>query len=258
MQKPTKKITVLIPCYNEAAGIAGVITSFQREKIQAMGYALDVLVIDNNSKDDTAAVAREAGARVIFEGKKGKGNAIRTGFYNIPSDTDYVVMLDGDDTYRPEEVLRLIELLDSGFGTVAIGTRLGGKMAEDSMRTLNRFGNHFFTSLVRIFYQAPVTDVLTGYFAWKRDAVVRLRPHLTSDGFAIEMEMITKMAKLGESIYSVPISYTARAGDSNLRPFHDGSRILVMLFKNLFWSPDKDHVSVFTYESEAPLSSLQA
>lgn len=234
----TKKIVALIPCYNEAEGIGKVVSSFPYDELKSRGYALDVIVIDNNSKDNTAEVARAAGAHVITEKKQGKGNAIRTGFYAVPTDADYVVMLDGDNTYRSEEVLRLVELLDSGFATVVLGSRLSGRITEGSMHSKNRFGNQIFTFLTRFLYQANVTDVLTGYFAWKYDALVRLRPHLVSAGFAIEMEMVTKMARLGEQIYCVPISYDKRDGASNLRPFYDGSRILAMCLRNLFWGKD--------------------
>jgi dolichol-phosphate hexosyltransferase len=232
-----KKITVIIPCYNEEAGIAGVITSLPRKALAAQGFEVEVLVIDNNSKDRTAEVATAAGARVIHEPKQGKGNAIRTGFYSISDDTNYVVMLDGDDTYRPEEILRLVEPIDSGFSRVVIGSRLSGKISEGSMRGFNRLGNWVFSHLVRYSYRVNVTDVLTGYFAWHRDVIVALRPHLKSNGFAIEMEMITKMARLGEEIYSVPISYHARAGESSLSPIGDGTRILKMYLSNLYWRP---------------------
>ncbi len=232
-----KKITVLIPCYNEEGGIGDVIKSFPLERIRAHGYKLDILVIDNNSTDRTAEIAESFGARVIHEPNKGKGNAIRLGFYNIPDDADYVVMLDGDNTYRPEEILRLVELLNSDFCDVVIGSRMSGRVIKGSMTIFNRFGNWNFSNLVRNLYRVNVTDVLTGYFAWKREAIVRLRPYLKSAGFAIEMEMITKMARLGEEIYSVPISYYSRIGESNLRPIRDGFRILAMLFRNFFWHP---------------------
>jgi glycosyltransferase involved in cell wall biosynthesis len=232
-----KKITVLIPCYNEAAGIRQVIKAFPREELTTFGYILDILVIDNNSSDNTANIARRAGAKVVHEPKKGKGNAIRTGMLSIGKDTDYVVMLDGDDTYRPEEIVRLVEPLNSGFCNVVIGSRLGGRMSDGSMRTFNRIGNWTYSHLVRYFYIVNVTDVLTGYFAWKREVIEELHPHLISDGFAIEMEMITKMARLGHEIFSVPISYNARAGESNLNPVRDGARILKMFAQNLNWKP---------------------
>jgi glycosyltransferase involved in cell wall biosynthesis len=232
-----KKVTVLIPCYNEAEAIKNVIEKFPRKKMAAQGYALDVLVVDNNSTDNTAQIARSVGARVILEAKKGKGNAVRTGFYNIADDTDYVVMLDGDDTYKPEEICRLIEPIDSGFAKVIIGSRMYGQIQVGSMKKLNHLGNRVYSRLVRTGYQVKVTDVLTGYYAWSREVVESLRPHLRSEDFAIEMEMMTKMARLGYEIYSVPISYDSRLGNSSLKPFSDGARIMKMYVRNLRWSP---------------------
>lgn len=237
------KITVVIPCYNEEKSIASVISKFPVEKIKQYGLSLEILVIDNNSSDKTALEAKRMGARVITEKKKGKGNAIRTGFQSVSDDTDFVVMLDGDETYSPQEILRLVEPLHNDFCEVVIGSRLGGRMHDNSMKTFNRAGNWVYTHLVRVHYNVNVTDVLTGYFAWKKSALDMLLPHLKSDGFAIEMEMITKMARLGLEIYSVPISYHPRTGDSNLRPIHDGVRILSMFTKNLRWKPISNSTS---------------
>jgi dolichol-phosphate hexosyltransferase len=233
-----KKITVVIPCYNEEDGIAAVISGFPRAKLAAQGYKLHILVIDNNSTDKTAEVARAAGAEVVYEPKKGKGHAIRTGFYSIPDGTDYVVMLDGDDTYKPQEILRLIEPLDSGFAKVIIGSRMHGRIRVGSMKALNRMGNRVYSRAVRTTYKVTVTDVLTGYFAWSKEVIETLRPHLKSAGFAIEMEMITKMARLGYEIYSVPVSYDPRLGESNLNPVRDGARIMKMYVQNLRWKPE--------------------
>lgn len=248
-----KKLTVLIPCFNEEEGIAAVIKSFPRKELEAQNYVLEILVIDNNSSDRTAEIARKCGVTVIHEPKKGKGNALRTGMFHISEDTDYVAMLDGDDTYRPEEILRMIEPLRSGFCNVVIGSRLAGRIHEGSMTTLNRGGNWIFSHLTRYIYRVNVTDVLTGYFAWNREVIERLRPHLVSEGFAIEMEMITKMAKLGNEIYCVPISYHARAGESNLRPFYDGSRILSLLIRNIFWKPERKKPKKIAYVSDSIL-----
>lgn len=233
-----KHISLIIPCHNEENGIKEVIQNIPYENLERHGYELSVLVIDNNSTDGTAEVAKELGARVIQEPKKGKGNAIMTGFNNVPEHANYVVMLDGDNTYKIEEMLRLVEPLDSGFADVIVGSRLSGKMKENSFKTQNRIVNWGFTFLVRRFYFANVTDVLTGYFAWKKDVVDDLKKHLVSEGFTIEMEMITKMVKLGHDIYSVPITYDRRLGESKIESLKDGASIMHMFFKNLFWKPE--------------------
>ena len=227
----------MIPCYNEEKGIAQVIKAIPKSRLRALGYKTDVLVIDNRSNDNTAQVAKKAGARVVHEAKGGKGYAIRKGIRSLSQDTNIVVMLDGDDTYKAEEMLRLVEPLDNNFCDVVIGTRLAGKIKKGSMSNFNRAGNWLFTFLVRTFYEENVTDVCTGYFAWKKPVLKKLSKHLEANGFSIEMEMITKMAKMNFDIYSVPITYENRAGDSALNPLSDGSKILHAWGRNLFWKP---------------------
>jgi|WetSurMetagenome_2_1015567.scaffolds.fasta_scaffold311428_2 dolichol-phosphate hexosyltransferase len=234
-----KIITVLIPCYNEERGISAVIRDIPRDVLFNMGYHVEVVVIDNNSTDRTVELARQLGANVIIEPKRGKGNAMKTGFLSINEDTDYVVMLDGDDTYKPTEIPRLIEPLESNFCDVIVGSRLGGKTLQGSLKFPNRIANWAYAFLVRHFYRANVTDVLSGFFSWRREALDHLKLHLNSDGFAIEMEMITKIVKLGYRIYSVPITYDVRKGESKIHAFDDGVRILKMFFQNLNWTPDQ-------------------
>jgi glycosyltransferase involved in cell wall biosynthesis len=230
-----KTLTVVIPCYNEANDIGTVIKGFPRRQLAARGYTLDVLVVDNNSTDNTAEVAAAAGARVLHEPKQGKGNALRTGFYNITDETDYVVMLDGDGTYHAHEVLRLVELLESGFADVAVGSRLGGSIQHDAMRRSTRLGNWLFSLMTRAVYGVNCTDVLSGYFAWKRDVVVELRQHLQSDDFAIAMEMIIKLSRMGYRVYSVPVTYAPGVGVPRQRSAYDGLRILRAFVRHLAW-----------------------
>lgn len=239
--KKLKKITVVIPCYDEQLGIGKVIDDIPTKQLKRLGFSTEVIVIDNNSKDKTAKIARKKGAKVIIEEKQGKGNAIRTGFRNIGK-TDYVVMLDGDNTYKANEIPRLIEPLDSGFCDVIIGSRLEGKMNKYSMSFSHKFVNWAWTFFVRQVYRANVTDTCTGYFAWTAKAIKKLNGYIKSPGFAIEAEMITKMAKLGHKIYSVPITYDPRHGksSSHLSPIKDGFRITWMLVKNIGWKPSKN------------------
>ena len=164
---------------------------------------------------------------------------MRTGFANISKDTDFVVMLDGDNTYKSHEILRLIEPLENDFCDVIVGSRLEGRMRGHAMSTSHRLANWFFTFITRHFYGANVTDTCTGYFAWKADVIRNLNGHIKSPGFAIEAEMITKMARLGYKIFSVPITFDPRCGDSKLAPVGDGLKITGMLIKNFYWKPGK-------------------
>ncbi len=241
--KRFKKITLMIPCYNEAESIGQLIEDVPVKKINDAGYKIEVLVIDNNCTDNTAEIAQKKGARVISETKKGKGNAIRAGFSNISKDVDYVVMLDGDNTYKPKEILRLIEPLESGFADVIVGSRLEGKMTTHAMSKSHRFANWVFTFLTRTIYGANVTDTCTGYFAWTRDAVNTLNNHIKSQGFAIEAEMISKMSRLKLKVYSVPITYAPRVGEtkSKLAPIKDAMKIIWMLIKNRSWKPQENN-----------------
>ena len=234
-----KKITLIIPCYNEEKGIGKVLDDIPKNKLKKHGFSINVIIVDNNCTDKTSEIARKKGAKVIFEPNPGKGNAIRTGFRNISKDTDFVVMLDGDNTYKAEEIPRLIEPLDAGFCDVIIGSRLEGKINRHSMSLSHKFVNWAWTFFVRHFYGANVTDTCTGYFAWTRKAIANLNGYLKSEGFAIEAEMITKMSKLGHKIYSVPITYDPRHGDSKLAPIGDGIKISLMLIQNLGWKPGR-------------------
>ncbi len=237
-----EKITVLIPCHNEEQGIAKVIDNIPYYTLDKYGFEAKVIVIDNNSSDRTKEIAESRGAHVIFEAAKGKGNAMRKAFNCIDSDTAYVVMLDGDNTYDAGEMLRLIEPIQSGFCDVVVGSRLGGKVSKNAFKIQNRLANWIYTFLVRSFYGANVTDVLSGYFAWRRDVIVEMRDYLKSDGFSIEMEMISKLVKLNYSIYSVPITYNTREGETKIESIKDGLKILFTLYSNLFWSPPKGSV----------------
>jgi glycosyltransferase involved in cell wall biosynthesis len=246
-----KKITILIPCFNEEKGLGKVLDDVPKDKLAAMGYQVDTVVIDNNSKDKTVKIAKEKGATVISEIKQGKGYAMLTGFKNVSPDTDYVVMLDGDNTYKPREIPRMIEPLESGFCDVIIGSRLEGKMNGPALSVSHRLANWFFTFLVRRLYLANTTDICTGYFAWRKNIIDELVPFIESNGFAIEAEMITKMAKLGHKIYSVPITYDPREGYSKLSPIADGARIVWMVLKNFTWQP------VYTERVEEPAEAYE-
>ncbi|GHO98520.1 mannosyltransferase [Reticulibacter mediterranei] len=239
-----KTVTVLIPCHNEEQGIAKVLDRIPSHLLRRAGFETEVLVVDNNSSDRTSSVAKSREAQVVFEPVKGKGNAVRKAFSCLGTEPGYVVMLDGDNTYDAGEMLRLLEPLMAGFCDVVVGSRLNGKITKHALKTQNRLVNTAYTSLVRGFYGTPITDVLSGYFAWRKDVVLALREHLCADDFRIEMEMITKLAKLHYSMYSVPISYSRREGETKIVPVKDGLKILSTFSRNLFWSPSYKEVAI--------------
>ena len=237
--KILNKISILIPCHNEEKGVGRVIDEIPRRMLKRLGFGVEIIVINNNSTDQTALVAKKRKVTIITETKKGKGYAIKKAFESLSTDTKFVVMIDGDNTYKSKEIPRLIEPLASDFCDVVIGSRLGGKIRKNSLTFKNRIANWGYTFLVRQIYRANITDVLSGYFAWKKEVIDKLYPHLKSKGFEIEMEMITKMVKLGFDIYSVPITYDLREGESKLSRLKDGAMILKTFFRYVFWNPYK-------------------
>lgn len=234
-----EKVTVIIPCHNEEKGIGRVLDSMPFRKLYHEGFDTHVIVVDNNSKDATTHEVLKRRIRIIHEPHQGKGHALKTGFKSIPEDTKYVVIIDGDDTYKTYEMPRLLEPLQNNFCDVVIGSRIGGKTIRGSLSSTHRIVNWIFAFLVRHFYSANVTDVLSGYFAFKRQALDKLLHHLDSKGFAIEMEMVTKMKKLDMDVYSVPITYDRRLGHSKIHSLKDGIKILYMFINNLTWKPQK-------------------
>lgn len=233
----SSKLSIIIPCHNEEEGIAQVITAVPTERLRHLGFETEIIIVDNNCTDKTAEICKSFDVRLICEYKKGKGNAMRAGFNAVSKNADFVVMLDGDNTYKPNEIPRLLEPLATGFCDVIVGSRLGGKVNKGAFSFQNRLVNWGFAFLVRQFYRANITDVLSGYFAWNKKAIDGLKQHLNSDGFGIEMEMITKTVKLGFEIYSVPITYDKREGQSKIKAFRDGVIILRTLFSHIFWQP---------------------
>jgi glycosyltransferase involved in cell wall biosynthesis len=253
-----RKLTVLIPCHNEERGISKVIHTIPLRLLKKLDILTEIIVIDNNSTDRTVENALAANATVIRETKKGKGNAILTGFNSVQSGTHFVVMLDGDNTYKSKEIVRMIEPLMNNFCDVVVGSRLSGKIKKNSLKYQNRIANWIYTFAVRQFYQANVTDVLSGYFAWKKEVLDELRPHLESKGFEIEMEMITKMKRLGFEMFSVPITYDEREGETKIDSIRDGIKILTMFAKNLNWSPTTKKRAQVTFKINHIKNSYEA
>lgn len=215
-----KKIAVIIPCYNEETAIAKVIKDFHQVLPQA-----DIYVYDNNSTDNTAAVARKAGAIVRCETLQGKGNVVRRMFADI--EADIYIMSDGDETYDIAKAPLLVKkLLDDNLDMV-IGARKEVDLA--AYRVGHRWGNKLLTSLVQYFFKRHLTDMLSGYRVFSKRFVKTFPAQ--SSGFEIETELTVHAFSSRIPMIEVETDYFARpaGSQSKLSTYKDGFRILLMI-----------------------------
>jgi len=216
------EVCVLIPTYNEAETITEVVERFVAEGFE------DILVIDGRSTDGTADLARKAGTRVVEQSGSGKGQAVREAVGLI--EKPYVLLVDGDSTYRPEEAHRLLEPLFAGEAAHVIGDRFAN-MQPGAMTRLNQLGNRIINRTFRFIHGRNLQDILSGYRAFTRSSFESLS--LSADGFGIETEMSVECVKHDIETAVVDITYEPRPEESetNLRPFRDGGNIVVRLYQ---------------------------
>lgn len=215
------EVCVLIPTFNEAATIGGVIDGFMEQ-----GYT-NILVIDGRSTDDTQDIAAQHGAHVIEQRRSGKGQAVREGLEYV--DAPYILLIDGDATYDPEDADRLLEPLIEERAEHVIGDRLAN-MDERAMSRLNRFGNRIINGTFTIVHGRDFGDILSGYRAFTRESFERFA--LSADGFTIETELAVACVKHRVRTAVIPVRYYPRpdASETNLDPLRDGGRIVHALY----------------------------
>jgi len=211
------RVAVLVPCYNEAAAIRQVVVDFKAALPQATVY-----VYDNNSTDDTIAVAKAAGAVVRSEKMRGKGNVVRRMYADI--EADVYVLVDGDDTYEAAAAGGMVERLWAEQLDMINGQRITEIAA--AYRAGHKFGNMMLTGIVRKIFGDPIHDMLSGYRVMSR-RFVKSFPTIAS-GFGIETEMTVHALQMRMPIAEMPTQYKDRpAGSaSKLRTYHDGVLIL--------------------------------
>jgi glycosyltransferase involved in cell wall biosynthesis len=217
-------VSVVIPALNESASIAACVRS-SIEAMEASGIEGEVVVADNGSDDGTPELAREAGALVVHEPRKGYGSAYRAGF--AAARGKYIVMGDADETYDFREIARFVEPLDDGADLV-IGSRLRGRIHPGAMPWLHRYvGNPVLTGVLNLFFRTGVSDAHCGMRAFRRDLLPRL--DLRTTGMEFASEQVIRSSKLGLDIREIPIEYHPRTGESKLSSFSDGWRHLRFL-----------------------------
>lgn len=214
------RIAVLLPCYNEAQAIGQTVRDFAAALPMARIY-----VFDNNSSDDSAAIAAAAGAQVRAVRQQGKGHVVRRMFADV--DADIYVMADGDATYEAAAAPALVEALLADNLDMVVGARTGE--VEAAYRPGHRLGNRLLTGLLRQLFGRSFTDILSGYRVFSR-RFVKSFP-IISAGFEIETEISVHALELRMPVGERMTAYAARpeGSVSKLSTFRDGWRILRMM-----------------------------
>jgi len=213
------RTAVLVPCYNEAATVAKVVTDFS-----AADSSVVVYVYDNNSTDDTAKIAAESGAVVVREHRQGKGWVMRSMFRDV--DADCYVLVDGDDTYPADEALAMRQFIADRSADMVIGDRMSSTYLQENTRAFHRFGNRLVRYLVNRIFASDLHDIMSGCRVMSRE-FVKTFP-VTTGGFEIETEMTIHALDKGFLVREAPISYRERGGESEskLNTFSDGFKVL--------------------------------
>lgn len=209
----------MIPCLDEEEGIGQVIEE-ARAALAAADLDGELIVVDNASTDASAEIARRAGARVVYEPRRGYGSAYLAGL--AAARGTYIVMTDADGTYPIESLAEFVGRLRDGADLV-IGNRFKGTIAEGAMPWPNRYiGNPLLSGMLNLFFRSGVSDAHCGLRALRREAVDKLG--LQATGMEFASEMVIKAGKRRLRIDEVPIDYRPRIGRSKLSRFNDAWR----------------------------------
>ena len=216
------RTAVLVPCYNEATTVAKVVGDFLSADPSVVVY-----VYDNNSTDETARIAADAGALVVSESRQGKGWVVRSMFRDI--DADIYVMVDGDDTYPADEALAMRCYVEDGSADMVNGDRLSSTYLSENTRAFHGFGNRLVRFLVNRIFSSDLHDIMTGCRVMSRQFVKTLP--ITSAGFEIETEMTIHALDKGFVVREEPVGYRERGegSTSKLNTFSDGLKVLVTI-----------------------------
>jgi glycosyltransferase involved in cell wall biosynthesis len=226
-------LTVVIPCFNEANTIRSLV-----ERVRAApGPQKEIIVVDDGSRDGTRDLLRTQiaplVARIIYhDANRGKGAALRSGF--AAATGDFVVIQDADLEYDPQEYPRLLKPMLDGKADIVYGSRFMGAEAHRVVYFWHMMGNKFLTLLSNMLTNLNLTDMETGYKAFRREVIQKIV--LEEDRFGIEPEITAKVAKLGVPIYEVGISYSGRTyAEGKKIGWRDGFRAIWVILKyNLF------------------------
>lgn len=219
------KTIVFLPCYNEEQTLGKVIDDFRQYLPEA-----EIVVYDNNSTDQSAAIAKEKNATLYIEKRKGKGNVVKSAFNIL--EADIYIMSDADDTYPAEEIKKLMQPVLDGEVDMVVGTRLE-KAGTKELKQLHRFGNKFIMFILNFVFRAKFKDILSGYRVMTRDFVKNVP--LLSEGFEIETELTIQALERGYRVKEIPVAYRERpdGSESKIETFKDGFKIVLTIMSIL-------------------------
>lgn len=218
-KRMSNKIAVLIPCLNEEKTITEVVNSFQKALPNAKVY-----VCDNGSSDSTATKAKKAGAIVLYEPKRGKGNAVKKMFNEIKADC--YLMVDGDNTYMANAAKSMCKEILNKNADMVIGDRLSANYFRENKNIFRGVGNRLARFLINKTFDSDIRDILTGYRAMSSDFVKKFPAK--SEGFEIETELVMFALANNSVIRQIPIEYRERidGSKSKIKIFRDGKKII--------------------------------
>lgn len=222
------KIAVLVPCYNEEQTIEKVITDWKEQLPEAVIY-----VYDNNSRDNTVAIAKRAGAVVRHEYMQGKGNVVRRMFREI--DAEVYIMVDGDDTYPADYGREMVDLVLKKNADMVVGDRLSSTYFQENKRPFHNFGNSIVKAAINFLFKTEIKDIMTGYRAFSFQFAKSFP--ILSKGFEIETEMSIHAVDKNMQVENIVIEYRDRpeGNESKLNTYSDGIKVLrtiTRLFRN--------------------------
>jgi glycosyltransferase involved in cell wall biosynthesis len=207
-------VAFIIPALNEEAALACMLDGLRAALDAAACADADIVVVDNGSRDATAAVARKHGAHVVSEPRRGYGQACLAGIAALSSDTEIVVFLDADGSDDPEDLLRLLAPVRDGEADLMLGSRTIAARTEGAFTLQQAFGNWLATGLMRLFFGARYTD-LGPFRVIRREALEKLQMRDTNFGWTIEMQI--KAHRAGLRVLEIPVNYRKRiAGESKI------------------------------------------
>jgi glycosyltransferase involved in cell wall biosynthesis len=225
------RVSIIIPTRNEESSIGRVIDEISNAMRDQGPY--EVIVVDTDSTDRTVEVAREKGARVVPEPRRGYGRAYKTGF--AAARGDVIVTLDADLTYPAERIPEFIRYVTAEGAQFVSGNRIAG-LAPGAMSGMHRLGNRILSAAFRLLFRFPIRDSQSGMWAFPRSLLDRLE--LVHDGMAFSEEMKLEVIRRGLLFQEVPIPYRARMGEKKIRSVRDAFENLAWLFrKRLGWVP---------------------